>query len=185
MTASAFLRVAQSPEFHTASCSGQHFQRFGLALINSEQILALCSESDSWQTDTRFYTVFSENIPFLPKHSASIISCTPQDCSLFCGESAPAVCFKSLARDDIEASPPKSKVSTHHPAFQVLFVQLSWLIWLLPMLRNAILRQVCPAVGSLLEPTKTYLAHCKVHVAGTKWHMRFLTFPAPITFSAA
>lgn len=123
----------QRLQIHTAFCSGQCLQRSGLALVNSEEILALCSKSESWRTDTQFYRVFSENISFLLKHSTSTISCTPQDCSLFWRESAPVVCFKSLAWDNSEAveqllfsmNTPKSKVSAHHPAFQVLFLLLS------------------------------------------------------------
>lgn len=121
----SFRQVAQRPQIHTAFCSGQHLERFGFALVSSEEILALYGGQNSWQIDTRFYRVFSENISFLLKHSASTISCTPQDCSLFWRESAPVVCFKSLAWDNSKASPLKSNVSAHHPAFQVLFLLLS------------------------------------------------------------
>lgn len=58
--------MAQSPGFHTAYCSGKHFGRPGLALINSD----LGYQSDSWQTDTQLYVVLAENMPFLLKHSA-------------------------------------------------------------------------------------------------------------------
>lgn len=91
--------------------------------IQSTSWLSVVSESDSWQTDMQFYMVFSETIPFLLKHSASLISCMPQDCFLFWVR-ASVVCFKSLAWDYIEPSPLKSKVIIHHPAFQVLFFSI-------------------------------------------------------------
>lgn len=122
--------ISTKPQIPPRSCSEQHSERFGLALIDSEHILA------EWQNDMQFYMVFSETTPLLLKHSASFTSCTLQVCFLFWVREAPVVCFKSPAPDNTKSSPLKSKVITCQPAFQVLLFQLSWLIWLFPVQKN-------------------------------------------------